>query len=135
MKYVKFIGIPMASTNPAMIALQFNEFINQQNIQGLTSLMTDDHRFIDRAGLVVNGKTNMLDAWVRFFELYPEYRNTFTRVESNGNLVILYGYATWNKGDAPDHAIWTATVEDDLVAVWRIHEDTEENRKNLELLE
>jgi predicted SnoaL-like aldol condensation-catalyzing enzyme len=125
----------MVSMDPKWIALQFNENINQQNIQGLSSLMTDDHRFIDRAGLVVSGKSNMMDAWVRFFELFPENRNTFTRVESNGNLVVLYGYATWKKGEAPDHAIWTTTIEDNLVAEWRIYEDTDENKEKFNLLE
>jgi hypothetical protein len=125
----------MNSPNPKIIALQFNETINQQNIRELASLMTEDHRFIDRAGLVVCRKGKMMNAWVRFFELFPEYRNTFTGVESNGNLVILYGYATWKNGDTPDQAIWTAMIEDSLVAEWRIFEDTEENRKNLELLE
>ena len=69
-----------------------------------------------------------------FFKLFPEYQNNFERVESNGKLVILYGYATWKKGEAPDHAIWTSTIENDLVAEWSIYENTEENRKNFELM-
>ena len=73
----------------------------------------------------------MIFAWVRFFESYPEYWNTFERVESCGDLVILYGYATWKHGDAPDYAIWTATVENDLVAEWRIYEAAEENEAKL----
>lgn len=119
----------MAASDPKQIALQFNKYINQQNIHGLTSLRTDEHQFIDRGDNLVRGKEIMTDAWVRFFDLFPEYRNTFERVESCGNLVILYGYATWKKGEAPDHAIWTATIENDLVAEWSIYENTEENRK------
>jgi len=125
----------MNSTDPKLITLQFNEYINQQNVRGLTGLMTEDHRFIDRAGTVVSGKDSMTKTWVRFFELFPEYCNTFERVESHGNLVILHGYATWKKGDAPDHAIWTATIENDLVAEWRIYEDSEENKKKFNLKE
>ena len=74
--------------------------------------MTEDHRFIDRDGTVVIGKGKMMEAWVRFFELFPEYQNSFTKVESNGNLVILFEYANWRKGEAPNHAIWTAMTED-----------------------
>jgi hypothetical protein len=47
--------------------------------------------------------------------------------------VVLYGYATWHEGDDPDWAIWTARIEDDLVAEWRIYEDTEENRSRFGL--
>jgi hypothetical protein len=36
----------------APAALQFNEFINRQDIEGLFSLMTDDHTFVDREGRV-----------------------------------------------------------------------------------
>ena len=123
----------MNSTDPKFIALQFNEYINQQNLRGLTGLMMEDHRFIDRAGTVVIGKDSMTKAWVRFFELFPEYCNTFDRVASHRNLVILYGYATWKKGEEPDHALWTATIQDDLVAEWRIYEDTKDNWEKLAL--
>ena len=125
----------MNAPDPKIIALQFNETINQQNIRGLTSLMTEDHRFIDRAGLIVSGKNNLTEAWIRFFELFPEYRNTFTDVKSNGNLIILFGYATWKKGEAPDHVIWTAIIKDDLVAEWRIYEDSEENKEKFKVSE
>jgi predicted SnoaL-like aldol condensation-catalyzing enzyme len=124
----------MTTVDPKQVALQFNKYINQQNIQGLISLMTDEHQFIDRGDNLVRGKETMTDAWTSFFKLFPEYQNNFERVESNGNLVILYGYATWKKGEAPDHAIWTATIENDLVAEWSIYENTEENRKNFELM-
>jgi len=77
----------------------------------------------------------MTEAWVRFFELFPEYRNSFMRVESKGNIVILYGYATWKKGEAPDHTIWTATIEDGCVAEWRIYEDSEENKEKFKVSE
>jgi predicted SnoaL-like aldol condensation-catalyzing enzyme len=110
----------MGSIDPKQIALQFNECINTQNICGISDLMTEDHRFIDRAGMMVSGKESMTNAWIRFFELFPEYQNTFERVETHNNFVILYGHATWKKGDDPDHAIWTATIENDLVAEWRI---------------
>lgn len=38
------------------IVLQFNEYINKQNIDGLVALMTDDHTFIDSVNSVIHGK-------------------------------------------------------------------------------
>jgi hypothetical protein len=75
----------------------------------------------------------MTRGWVRFFSEFPEYRNTFTRVESRGDLVVLLGYAEWWAGGERDHAIWTARIHDDLVAEWRIYEDTQQNRRALGL--
>jgi predicted SnoaL-like aldol condensation-catalyzing enzyme len=123
----------MNSVDPKLTALQFNEYINRQDIDGLSSLMTEGHTFIDRKGEVDKGKETMIRGWIDFFKSFPDYKNTFERVESQGDLVVLYGYATWNKGADPDHAIWTAVVEDDLVAEWRIYEDTAENKRRFNL--
>ncbi|KPK70444.1 hypothetical protein AMJ87_08825, partial [candidate division WOR_3 bacterium SM23_60] len=119
----------MNTKDPMLTALQFNEFINTQDIKGLTSLMTEDHTFIDRANQVDKGKESMTKGWMEFFASFPDYRNTFTRVESRGDSVILLGYAYWNEDNTYDPAIWTAKIENDLVAEWRIYEDTEENRE------
>ena len=121
----------MNKRDPKLTALQFNEFINRQDIEGLSSLMTDDHTFVDREGRVDKGKDSMIQGWIRFFEQFPGYRNTFTRVESRDDLVILIGFAEWTRGASPDHAIWTARIKDDQVAEWRIYHDTDENRAAL----
>ena len=124
----------MNTVDPKLIALQFNEFINRQDIVGLTGLMTGGHTFIDRKGEVDEGKESMTKGWMSFFESFPDYRNTFESVHSRGALVVLYGYATWEIGGDPDYAIWTAKIENDLVAEWRIYEDTEENRAKFNLV-
>ncbi len=124
----------MNSVDPKLTALQFNEYINRQDIGGLSSLMTESHTFIDRKGEVYEGRETMTMGWTDFFRSFPDYKNTFQRVESRGDLVVLYGYATWEKGANPDHAIWTAAIEDDLVAEWRVYEDTEENKRRFDLI-
>jgi uridine phosphorylase len=119
----------MNSIDPKLTALRFNECINRQDIDGLASLMSEGHTFIDRQGQIDEGKQSLIRGWKEFFRSFPDYRNTFLRVESQGDVVVLYGFATWRQGAEPDHAIWTATIEDDLVAEWHIYEDSEENRR------
>ncbi|MFX0077454.1 MAG: hypothetical protein ACFE96_18580, partial [Candidatus Hermodarchaeota archaeon] len=116
---------------PKLTALRFNQCINDQDIEGIKNLMTKNHIFIDRHG---DEYGDMVNGWIEFFTNYSTYKNLFSRVESKGNLVILIGYALWSK-DAliRDHAIWTATIEDDLVSKWQIYEDTKENRKMLKI--
>ncbi|MFX0022820.1 MAG: hypothetical protein ACFE9S_10860 [Candidatus Hermodarchaeota archaeon] len=117
--------------DPKLIALQFNEYISNQDIEGLSSLMTEDHIFIDRAN---EQYEDMVNGWKEFFNKFPTYKNHFHKVESRGSLVFLLGYAKWSKDSLEkDYAIWTAKIENDLVSEWRIYEDTEENRKLLEL--
>jgi hypothetical protein len=118
--------------DPKLIALLFNECINNQDIEGLINLMTADHIFIDRDG---NISKDMNNGWKRFFKECPTYKNFFTRIDSRGNIVIILGYAIWsNESLEEDHSIWTAKIRDNLVAEWIIYHDTEENRKKFNLV-
>ncbi len=124
----------MNKKDPKLIALQFNECINNQDVKGLERLMTDDHIFIDRDDNVNRSKQTMIRNWVKFFEMVPGYKNTFTRVQSNDNLVVILGYAYWSEKQPYDPVIWTATIVDDLVHEWRIYADSEGNRRRFNLL-
>jgi hypothetical protein len=124
----------MGTKDPKLIALQFNECISNQDLDGLARLMTDDHAFVDSDGTVHQPKQVMLDNWKQFFKMFPNYRNTFARIRSKDNLVIMLGYAFWTEEQAYDPAIWTATIVDDLVREWRIYADTPENREHFNLL-
>jgi hypothetical protein len=125
----------MNTKDPIFTALQFNEYVNNQDIQDLSNLMTDDHTFIDRKGEADHGKETMIKEWIDFFKVYLEYWNRFLWIESQEcRVVVLYGYATWEQNSDPNYTIWTAKIENDLVAEWRISEDTEDNKKRFNLV-
>jgi ketosteroid isomerase-like protein len=111
----------------------FNECINARDLQGLVSLMADNHAFIDRNDHRYEGKDRMSRGWDEFFTEFPDYRNTFVRVQSREDLVVVLGYAEWEAGGERDHVIWTAAIRDDLVAEWRVLSDTAANRTLLGL--
>jgi predicted SnoaL-like aldol condensation-catalyzing enzyme len=121
--------------DPKLIALLFNERINNRDIRGLTQLMTDDYTLILRDGQVLAGKDANVKSWTKFFEMCPVYKNTFARIESRADQVIIIGYAYWNEKQPYDPVIWTARIEGDRVAEWRIYDDTVANRANLGLVE
>ncbi len=91
--------------------------------------MTEDHTFIDREGNATSSKEKMRESWVKFFEMFPEYKNIFTKLESKDNFVVIIGYAFWSDENPHDSVIWTTEIEDDLVVKWCIYEDTAENRE------
>ena len=97
----------MNKKDPKLTALQFNECINNQDLSGLTRLMTDNHAFIDCEGTVHQPKPVMVESWKQFFTNVPDYRNTFTRIQSEGDLVVILGYAYWSEKQAYDPVIWT----------------------------
>ncbi len=121
----------MNSRDPKLTALLFNECINNQDIHGLSSLMTEDHTIIVREGNIVRGRQPNTEGWAQFFAQFPKYRNTFARVESKDNLVVIVGFAYWSEEQPYDPVIWTAVVKGDLIAEWRIYDDTEQNRQEL----
>lgn len=123
----------MNSRDPKLIVLQFNECINNQDLEGLSDLMSEDHTFIDSEGEIDRGKDTMLKGWRDFFQEFPDYLNHFLIVESRDNLVLITGYSTCSYEPLDGPAIWTAKVENDLLSEWRVYEDTVENRKKLDL--
>ncbi len=123
----------MNREDPKLVALQFNECINNRDLDGLARLMTEDHAFIDREDKVTQPKRVMVESWREFFSLFPDYRNTFSRVELRGNLVAMLGYAYWSKERPFDPAIWTAVVVEGLVREWRVYADTPDNRRRFNL--
>jgi len=123
--------IKMNSRDPKIIALLFNECINNRDITGLSNLMSEDHTFIDREGNIYKPKEKMVEAWKSFFEMYPHYKNTFNKIESRDNVVIITGHAFWSEENSFDPAIWVVIIEDDLVAEWHLYYDNEGIRNKL----
>ena len=111
----------MDSSKLMLTALMFNERINQQDLEGLAELMTDDHTFIDSGGNVIKGKNVMKDGWREFFKKYPDYRNKFTCVTVQDNVVVMVGYSmcSFKPLDGPN--MWTAKIRRGRVSEWRVY--------------
>ena len=123
----------MTTTDPKSIALQFNSYINDRDIDGLAQLMTDDHTFIDTVDSTVHGKQSCLAGWREFFRLFPDYKNIFETVKAKGTFVIMIGHSTCADQRLEGPALWTAKIRDEKVAAWRVYEDTADNRQRLRI--
>lgn len=120
--------------DPVTIVKAFNECINAQDLEGLSRLMSEDHTFIDREGNTGVSKSSMIEGWKEFFKMFPDYRNTFTKIIADEGNVYILGHAYWSAKEPYDPVIWTALVRNDLIKEWRIYEDSPENRKRFKLL-
>jgi uncharacterized protein (TIGR02246 family) len=111
----------MESSELMSTALKFSEKINQQDLEGLAGLMTDDHTFIDSGGNITKGKDAMKEGWREFFKKYPDYRNKFTCVAIQNNVVVMVGYSAcyYKPLDGPN--IWTAKIRGGRVSEWRVY--------------
>jgi ketosteroid isomerase-like protein len=118
---------------PQDVVTRFDACINAQDADGLGKLMTVDHAFIDTAGARQHGKAECLDSWRGFLNSFPDYRNTFTEMRSEADVVTVLGYATCVNELLDGPALWTARVRDDKVAEWRMYDDWPSNRARLGL--
>ena len=103
-----------------LTALKFNERINEQDPEGLAELMTDDHTFMDNDGNVTKGKNAMKEGWREFFNKYPDYRNKFTGVTVQDNIVVMIGHSTCSYKPLDGPNIWTARIRGQRVSEWRV---------------
>jgi len=110
----------MNSLELMSIALKFNEKINAQDHEGLAELMTDDHTFVDSDNTVTKGKETMKKGWKEFFKKYPDYKNTFTNVTTQNNIVVMIGYSTCSHKPLNGPNVWTAKIRGKRVSEWRV---------------
>lgn len=108
------------------VVIDFNDAINRRSLDGLVALMTDDHRFVDSAGSVVEGRDGCRAAWASFFAAFPDYRNVFDDIVllAEGQVEIT-GHSECSVAELAGPATWRAEVRDDLVAEWRVEDPTE----------
>jgi ketosteroid isomerase-like protein len=123
----------MPFESPYALASKFNTWINSADLEGLASLMTDDHAFIDSLGSVVSGKPTVLAAWSSFFRAFPDYRNEFERHREAGDVVAIQGRSLCSDPRLHGPALWRATVREGKIAQWQVFMDTAENRSALGL--
>jgi ketosteroid isomerase-like protein len=113
----------MDSSKLILAAVKFNERINQRDLEGLARLMTDDHSLIvvaNNKGETTKGKNVVKEGWKEFFKKYPDYRNIFTCVTVQDNVVVIVGYSTCSFKPLEGPNIWTAKIHRGLISEWRV---------------
>ena len=121
-------------------AMEFIGGINDHSIGKLTTLMADDHVFVDSLGNSLVGRVAMRDAWVNYFYLVPDYRIVIEQTMETENCIALFGSAegTCRIGDAlleANHwkmpAAWRVVAHEGKISVWQVYADNEPVREIL----
>ncbi len=79
---------------PREVVAKFVEQINRQNAESLSRLMTEDHRFIDALGVIVQGKEKVRQAWTGYFRIVPDYHISIDEVFARHGVVVALGKAS-----------------------------------------
>lgn len=114
------------------VAFRFVEHINRRELESLVELMTPDHRFIDLAGDVEEGRDVMGAGWADYFAHYPDYMIHISHFFVRDDVVIFVGRTTGSHLRLPrdvefqEPVIWIAPIENGLVAEWRLYPYTDQ---------
>lgn len=117
---------------------QFIRAINESDLEAIFKLMAEDHRFIDSGGQVFEGREDMKQGWVRYFNMVPDYKISISAVFVSENSVVLLGKASGtytpdgtlkpeNKWETP--GAWRAVVSGDKVKEWQVYADNDPIRE------
>jgi len=120
------------------IILRFIEQINAHNVDGLCDLISEDHRFVDALGSVVEGREQVRKAWTGYFLMVPDYHISCEEILEGDNIVAAFGtgggtYSSHgaavdeNKWQVP--AAWRVRLVDGLISEWRVYADNEPLRR------
>jgi uncharacterized protein (TIGR02246 family) len=122
------------------VAHAFVRAINRQDPDGLAELMTEEHKFIDSLGNMVEGREKMRASWAKYFRMVPDYSVAIEETLCDGPVVVMLGMAQGTY--APDGQLmpenrWTtptafrAFIQDEKVAEWRVYCDNEPIRQRM----
>lgn len=114
------------------IVMDFIDAINNANIDKIYSLMAQDHLFIDSQDNKVEGKEKIKQAWIGYFELFPDYKIEVNEIFEKDSIICMLGYASGtyknirNKNNS-NHwripAAWKADVENNQIKSWQVYAD------------
>ncbi len=122
------------ATAPIAAVTAFVRAINRQDADALAGLITNGHRFIDSLGNAVEGREKTRSGWLGYFRMVPDYALAVEETYSDGSVVLLLGIAQGTytaDGTLRPEGRWQtpiairATVEDGLLAEWRVYADNE----------
>jgi len=125
-------------SNEIDVVKAFIAAINKGNVSQLTSLMTEDHTFVDSGGRVESGRDNMANGWSQYFRMFPDYKIDVQSILQDGSFVAVFGFAsgTYNgkRGLVPENRIempaaWKAIVENGKIKLWQVYADWTEGSK------
>ena len=122
------------------VAHAFVRAINRGDVEALTALMTEEHRFADSLGGVLEGREAMRAAWTAYFKMVPDYSIAVEETYSDGPAVVLLGlaqgtYAPEGRLEPRNHwqtpVALRALIEDGKVGEWRVYADNEPIRQRI----
>lgn len=111
---------------------RFVDAINMSDVDRIYHLMADDHLFIDAHGNQVEGRENMKQSWIGYFEMFPDYKIEVNDILRKDSLLCILGYAGGTYKNLKNNensnywrvpAAWAVIIEENKVKKWQVYAD------------
>jgi ketosteroid isomerase-like protein len=123
------------------VVIRFITAINSHNIDMISAMISDDHKFTDSLGNVFRGKELMTKGWADYLRLFPDYKIETEEIYENGDKIMFTGKASGSYSggkNSPEenrweiNAAWRASVVDGKIKEWQVFGD---NKPVYEIIE
>jgi len=114
------------------IVADFIDAINNSDIDMILNLMSEDHVFTDSQDNKLTGKEKLRQAWIGYFELFPDYKIEINELLEKDSLVCILGYASGTYLNIKNEnntnywripAAWKAIIRNNQVLSWQVYAD------------
>ena len=111
----------MKDYSPRSVVLQFIAFVNQGDLDGIASFVSDNVVFMDILGREYQEK----DFMENYLSAFPDYKIHVHHTLQGGNGVAIFGKTSGShvppEIEDQEWLVWTAEVEDGWITEWRIY--------------
>lgn len=111
----------MSDFSPRSIVLRFIDVVNQGDLEGIASFMSEEVVFTDILGRVYQEK----DFMENYLSAFPDYKIHVHHTLQGGNGVAIFGKTSGShvppEIEEQGWLVWTAEIKGGLISEWRIY--------------
>ena len=110
--------------------MNFIAAINKADILEMENFMSEEFLFIDSGGGHYQGKDIMIQGWITYFTLFPDYKIEIIDIVQNNSMVGVFGYASGTYKEQKDTdnsnfyripAAWKVIIKDEKIQHWQVY--------------
>jgi ketosteroid isomerase-like protein len=118
-------------SEPVEVVIRFITAINSHNIDLISEMVSDDHKFTDSQGSIYRGKELMTRGWTNYLQMFPDYKIDIDEIYNEGNKIMFTGKASGTFGTDKSikenhweiNAAWRVLVVSDKIKEWQVFGD------------
>lgn len=110
--------------------LNFIQSVNNQSITQIVLSLSEETIFCNSQGKEIRGKDNVLRAWMKYFELFPDYYIDAEHILEKEGVVLITGHSGGTYKNLKDDdcrwrlpSAWKVQLENEQIILWQVYTD------------